>query len=130
MDTDSCGIELPASMPPEEVSALCKTMACDISDDVFKGKLTLVYEKQLRPCLIFKKKMYAGYDPSVGGLLVKGLSAKRRNIMPFARETLQRVLQLLCQHGDVAGALTYARRRFRSLLETPGDVSLRDFAIT
>ena len=117
-------------MSPEEVSTLCKRLARDISNDVFKGKLTLEYEKQLRPCLIFKKKMYAGYDPSTNDLLIKGLSAKRRNIMPFVRQTFQQVLQSLCHSGDVEGALAYVHRRFRSLLETQGGAIPEHFAIT
>ena len=129
MDTDSCGIELPASLSPDEVSAVCTAVARDISNDVFEGKLTLEYEKQLRPCLIFKKKMYVGYDPSTDDLLIKGLSAKRRNIMPFVRETFQHVLQLLCHYGNADGALTYVRRRFQYLLEIRG-TKLEDFAIT
>jgi DNA polymerase elongation subunit (family B) len=128
-DTDSCGIELPASMPIDEVEALCTRLAHEISEKLFNGRLTLVYEKQLRPCLIFKKKMYVGYDPSVDDLLIKGLSAKRRNIMPFVRETLQHVLQLLCRHGDAEGALSYVQARFWHLL---GDGSrlVQDFVIT
>ena len=126
MDTDSCGIELPSV---EEVSTLCKRLARSISEEVFDCKLILEYEKQLRPCLIFKKKMYAGYDPSTDGLLIKGLSAKRRNIMPFVRKTFQQVLQLLCRHGDAEGALEYVRARFKYLLELR-NANLEDFSIT
>jgi DNA polymerase elongation subunit (family B) len=136
MDTDSCGIELPDSMSTPEVSELCETLVQEISSEVFDSKLILEYEKQLRPCLIFKKKMYVGYDPKNKDLLIKGLSAKRRNIMPFVRGSLHRVLELLCREGDVQGAYDYVRTRFDTLLKlakTPWNTSgivLEDFALT
>ena len=74
--------------------------------------------------------MYAGYDPDTKELLIKGLSAKRRNIMPFVRETFRRVLQLLCHHGDLEGAIAYVQKRFGSLLVTQGGANHKDFAIT
>jgi DNA polymerase I len=127
-DTDSSGIELPASMTVDEVATLCTKLAREVSENLFGGRLTLVFERQLRPCLIFKKKMYVGYDPSEDVLLIKGLSAKRRNVMPFARETFKHVLQLLCRDGDVEGALLYVQARFHQLLG--GETKLEDFVIT
>jgi DNA polymerase elongation subunit (family B) len=136
MDTDSCGIELPGTMHVSEVSALCKKLAHDISNKVFGRKLVLEYEKQLRPCLIFKKKMYVGFDPKEQDLLIKGLSAKRRNVMPFVRETLWQVLDLLCRKGDVDGAYEYVEKRFHFLLKVANQtwgstsVKLEQFALT
>ena len=130
MDTDSCGIELPASMSVDDVSTLCKLMAKNISKEEFDGKLSLEYEKQLRPCLIFMKKMYAGFDPSADDLLIKGLSAKRRGVMPFVRQTLQNVLQLLCCSGDIEAAIKYVATRFTFLLELKECQNLEDFTIT
>ena len=134
MDTDSCCIEVPGTV--EESARLCENLAREISTELFTNKLTLEYEKQLRPAVIFKKKMYAGFDPVHNEMIVKGLSAKRRNIMPYTRETFSRVLELLCREGDIAGAYEYVVNRFQQLSDmsekpwSAWTVPVEKFAVT
>ena len=135
-DTDSCAPCFPKSMDVEKVEQKCTELARVISSELFGNKLTLEYEKQLRPCLIFKKKMYAGYDPRTDQLLIKGLSAKRRDSMPWVRNTFQTVLELLCREGDIERAYSYVEERFKTLLKVMGKgweqtpIPLEDFALT
>jgi hypothetical protein len=80
--------------------------------------------------------MYVGYDPRADQLLIKGLKAKRRNYMPFARETFKSVLIKLCKHGDIDGAFAYVKTRFEQLLHIAdktwkqANLPLEDFVTT
>ena len=114
-DTDSCGCVFPETMSEQSVEETCEKLARVISAEVFDNKLILEYEKQLRPCVIFKKKMYVGCDPRTGTLLIKGLAAKRRNFMPFVRESFKCVLELLCR-GEIEQAFSYVEQRFSTLV--------------
>ena len=134
MDTDSCFFELPPGIATGDAAELCAGLARDISRELFQDKLRLEYEKQLRPAIIFRKKMYAGWNPEKGEMLIKGLAAKRRDVTPYARETFQRVLSLLCKDGDVARAFDYVEGRFDELMSMNGKpwegLDLRQFCLT
>ena len=114
-DTDSCGVELPATMSTEDVEIWGTRIVQEISSTLFQNKLILQYEKQLRPCLVFQKKMYVGYNPCTKTLLNKGVKAKRRNITPYARQTFTSVIDLLCRVGDAEAAYEYIKARFKFL---------------
>jgi DNA polymerase elongation subunit (family B) len=132
MDTDSCFFEIPESVSVSDTPDFCRQQAKDISEHLFGNKLTMQYERQLRPALVFKKKMYAGFDPDPNRpeLVFKGISAKRRNVTPFTRETLQTTLRLLCEKGDIQQAFQYVKGRFRELTHNLSQIPLRDFALT
>ena len=118
---------------------MSKELAANLSRDLFEDKLTLEYEKLLRNALVFKKKMYAGFDPVTKTIVMKGIAAKRRNFTPFARETFTTVLEFLCKNGNVDGALGYVKDRFSLILrimDTPWPgiahygIKLEDFSIS
>ena len=120
MDTDSCFFKF-LNLFLLKTPDFCKQRAKEIST-LFDNKLVMQYEKQLRPALVFKKKMYAGHDPDKKELVLKGLGAKRRNITPFTRETFQTTLKL-CEKGNIQQAFQYVVERF-------GQIPVDEFALT
>ena len=72
----------------------------------------LEYEKFYYPILLKGKKRYAGhkFEPGLAPKLdVKGFECIRRDFAPLVNKTQKRVLELLCQEGNVQGAIDYTR---------------------
>jgi DNA polymerase elongation subunit (family B) len=140
MDTDSCFILLPTDIPVDVTEVFLTWLADQISSDLFDHKLTLEYEKQLRPLLLVAKKKYMGHnpkpDPGEDSMLMKGLASKRRDTMPFVRKTLKGVLEMIRTNSSAESALQYVRSRFGLLLSIGGEplctvgLKLEDFVIT
>jgi DNA polymerase Pol2 len=146
MDTDSCFVLIDPTMSVDNAESHLQGLCSQISKDLFDGKLTLEYEKQLRPLLLVAKKKYMGYDPKPGpgedSMLMKGLASKRRDTMPFARTTFKNVLDIIrlsgCSGSNTAAkdALQYVRDRFQLLTQMDEKhldrlgLNLEDFVIT
>jgi hypothetical protein len=131
---------LPTNMPVDVTEVFLRWLADQISADLFDRKLTLEYEKQLRPLLLVAKKKYMGHNPKPDlgeeSMLMKGLASKRRDTMPFVRKMLKGVLDIIRTKCSTEGALQYVRSRFELLLsiaKNPLDevgLKLEDFVIT
>jgi DNA polymerase elongation subunit (family B) len=89
---------------------------------MFPEPMKMQFERAMMPFLLVSKKRYA-YVPYLspgapGAVEAKGLEMVRRDMPPFARETLRAVLAALFDDDEALAMSTACRAAFRRMSET------------
>jgi len=131
-DTDSVFVVM-GKQTKAEAFATMRTLAADITRELFKPPMLLTPEKIIVGMVLMARKRYIGLvfddpDKEQGKMFFRGTESVRRDNCPLVPETINACCDYIFVRHDIAGAMNVAREQIRRLYERR--VELHELLIT